>query len=274
MGTCAGDAWGHLLVIRGVCVWSRPRVGRMLGAGQDEAIEPQPARAHIRRVHFDPGSQFTQAPGDMSHFHASDRHRREPEMSMIQRFRSMVLGIVAVLTFALVAPIAVHAEDQVLVGEQVLPVEEQVPALAPAASSWGETSGYNAVEAARALTAQHALRTGDIGSMQEERLSAIVAAAPAWDGQVGTAPWRPVVRPRPALSPRQLVGLTPPSPTRTSFLRSSAPLNGPSAAILERSNWRSHPAPSLTRHTVLAPLNWQLVAARCLRAARRESAPA
>jgi hypothetical protein len=106
-------------------------------------------------------------------------------MSTIQRFRNMVLGIVALLTLALVAPIAVHAEEQVLGDEQVLSVDEQVPALASAAAaSWGETSGYNAVEAARALAAQHALQTGDIGSMQEEWLYAIVAA-PSWDETSG-----------------------------------------------------------------------------------------
>jgi hypothetical protein len=107
-------------------------------------------------------------------------------MSKSQRSRSLVLGIVAVLTFVLVAPIAVHAEDQVLVDEQVVAVDEQIPTLAPvAASSWSETSGYGAVEATRALAAQRALLTGDHGSLQEERLYAIVAAARSWDETSG-----------------------------------------------------------------------------------------
>jgi hypothetical protein len=101
-------------------------------------------------------------------------------MSTNHLSRGLVAGSAVVLAFALVAPIAVHAE------ERGFPVEEQVPALASAAAaSWGETSGYNAVEAARALAAQHALLTGDIGSMQEERLYAIIAAAPSWDESSG-----------------------------------------------------------------------------------------
>jgi hypothetical protein len=105
---------------------------------------------------------------------------------MNQRSRSVVLSIVAVLAFALVAPIAGHAEDQVLVDEQVPAVDEQFPALAPVvASSWSETSGYGSVEATRALAAPRALLTGDFGSMQEERLYAIIAAAPSWDETSG-----------------------------------------------------------------------------------------
>jgi hypothetical protein len=41
------------------------------------------------------------------------------------------------------------------------------------------------VRVTRALAAQRALLTGDIGSMQEERLLAIVAAAPSWDATSG-----------------------------------------------------------------------------------------
>jgi hypothetical protein len=79
--------------------------------------------------------------------------------------------------------------------------EEALAAIVAPGASWDETSGYGAVEASRAtighpaesttsqatrvLAAQHVLQTGDIGSMQEERLSAIVSAAPLWDETSG-----------------------------------------------------------------------------------------
>jgi hypothetical protein len=79
--------------------------------------------------------------------------------------------------------------------------EEALAAIVATGASWDETSGYAAVEASRAtighppasttsqaipvLAAQHVLQTGDIGSMQEERLSAIVSAAPSWDETSG-----------------------------------------------------------------------------------------
>jgi hypothetical protein len=40
-------------------------------------------------------------------------------------------------------------------------------------------------QANRVLVAQHALQSHDLGSMQEERLYAIVAAAPSWDETSG-----------------------------------------------------------------------------------------
>jgi hypothetical protein len=40
---------------------------------------------------------------------------------------------------------------------------------------------------AAALAAQRALLSGDMGSMQEDRLLAIVAAAPSWDDTSGYA---------------------------------------------------------------------------------------
>ena len=59
-------------------------------------------------------------------------------MSTLHRSRTVIPAVVALLTVALPAPIAVHAQDQ-------------VPALAPVAGrSWEETSGYRSVEASRA----------------------------------------------------------------------------------------------------------------------------
>ena len=70
-------------------------------------------------------------------------------MSTIHRFRPAVL-VVTVCTFALSAPIAVTADDQVIGDEQIIAAQEPVPALAPAVPSWDESSGYGSVEANRA----------------------------------------------------------------------------------------------------------------------------
>jgi hypothetical protein len=76
---------------------------------------------------------------------------KEIEMSTIHRFRPAVSVLVTVLTFALSAPITVHAEEQVVAEEQILAAEEQIPALAAVAGpSWDESSGYGTVEASRA----------------------------------------------------------------------------------------------------------------------------
>jgi hypothetical protein len=75
---------------------------------------------------------------------------KEIEMSTIHRFRPAVSVLVTVLTFALSAPITVHAEEQVVAEEQILAAEEQIPALAAVAGpSWDESSGYGSVEASR-----------------------------------------------------------------------------------------------------------------------------
>jgi hypothetical protein len=75
-------------------------------------------------------------------------------------------------SLTLLAPVAVNAEDE-------------VAALAPvAAPSVDETSAED-VRATRAIAAESALLTGDIGSMQEEHLLAIVAVAPSWDATSG-----------------------------------------------------------------------------------------
>jgi hypothetical protein len=92
-------------------------------------------------------------------------------MSTNQRSRLWGLGTAVVFAFTLLAPVAVNAQDDVAV-------------LAPAAPAGDDTTTQD-VRAARALAAQRALLTGDIGSMQEEGLYAIVAAAPSWDQTSG-----------------------------------------------------------------------------------------
>ena len=94
-------------------------------------------------------------------------------MSTNHRTRLSCLGSAVALALMLLAPVAVNAEDH-------------VTALAPvAAPSVEDTSADNVRAATRAIAAQRALLTGDIGSMQEERLLAIVAAAPSWDDTSG-----------------------------------------------------------------------------------------
>jgi hypothetical protein len=90
-------------------------------------------------------------------------------MSTIHQFRRLFFGIAALFALTLLAPVAVTAEDE-------------VAALAPVAAAPVDDTSADAVRAAtRVLAAQRALLTGDIGSMQEDHLLAIVAAAPSWD---------------------------------------------------------------------------------------------
>jgi hypothetical protein len=123
----------------------------------------------------------------------------------------VIFGIAALFSLVVFAPINAQEEDQAI-------------ALAPAGPSWDETSGYGSVESSRAAisamswddtsgygsvesnragyvpataieptgvdsrrvnTAVYALLTGDLGSLQEEALAAIVAAAIAWDDTSG-----------------------------------------------------------------------------------------
>jgi hypothetical protein len=102
-----------------------------------------------------------------------EQNRRESAMPTNQRTRLWCLSTAVVFAFTLLAPVAVNAQDD-------------VAALAPAAPV-GEDTNPQDVRAARALAAQRALQSGDIGSMQEERLYAIVAAAPTWDQISGYA---------------------------------------------------------------------------------------
>src|SRR5215204_1962008 len=93
-------------------------------------------------------------------------------MPRIYRFRSLVVGLATVFTVTLLAPLAVNAEEE---------VADLAPVAAPAAVG----TSPDAVRATRALAAQHALQRGDIGSLQEDALYAIVAAAPSWDATSG-----------------------------------------------------------------------------------------
>ena len=85
-------------------------------------------------------------------------------MSMNHRSRRLLFGSVVMLALTLLAPVAVTAEDEVAV---------MAPVAAPAVVG---TSAED-VRPTRALAAQRALLTGDIGSLQEEALFAIVAAS-------------------------------------------------------------------------------------------------
>ena len=85
-------------------------------------------------------------------------------MSTIQQSRRRFSGIIAVLAFTLLAPVAVTAQDE---------VADLAPVAAPAAVG----TSIDEVRATRALAAQNALQSGDIGSMQEDALFAIVASS-------------------------------------------------------------------------------------------------
>jgi hypothetical protein len=92
---------------------------------------------------------------------------------------------------------AIAAERALLTGDIGSLQEEHLRAVVAAAPSWDEISGYGAVEASRAtidyptasgssaqtrlLAAQHALQGGDLGSMQEDALLAVVSAGESWD---------------------------------------------------------------------------------------------
>jgi hypothetical protein len=108
-------------------------------------------------------------------------------MFSIHRSRSLFLGSAVFLALALFAPGVVNADEVIpLVAPVAGPATDAVPVIAPvAAPSWDETSGYGSVEATRALVVERALLSGDIGSMQEDRLLAIVAAALSWDETSG-----------------------------------------------------------------------------------------
>jgi hypothetical protein len=107
------------------------------------------------------------------------------EMPTIHRSRTAIAAFVTVLTFALSAPLAVNAQEQVIAEELVVAAEDTVPALAPIAVPAVTGTSGDGVRTTRAIAAERALLTGDIGSMQEEHLRAIVAAAPSWDETSG-----------------------------------------------------------------------------------------
>ena len=91
---------------------------------------------------------------------ASNRSmRKEIEMRTVHHSRMSFFRIAAVLVGALVTPLAVSAEDQ-----------NYATISAP---------GPSEVEASRAIIAERALQSGDLGSMQEQALADVVAAATA-----------------------------------------------------------------------------------------------
>ncbi len=84
-------------------------------------------------------------------------------MSTNHQSRRRFFSIIAVLAFTLLAPVAVTAE-------------EEGAALAPVPGPSVDDTGAGDVRVAtRALAAQRALLSGDIGGLQEEALFAIVA---------------------------------------------------------------------------------------------------
>src|SRR5215218_2300571 len=98
--------------------------------------------------------------------------RKDPVMPRMYRFRRLVVGLATVVTVTLLAPLALNAEEE---------VADLAPVAAPAAVG----TSPEEVRAIRALAAQRALQRGDVASLQEDALYAIVAAAPSWDATSG-----------------------------------------------------------------------------------------
>jgi hypothetical protein len=104
-------------------------------------------------------------------------------MQTVRRFRTTFLVTVVVVAFALIAPGAVNAQEEVVTEEQSRAAQEQASVLAPAVPSWDETSGYGAVEASRADVS--ALLSSQLMSGQEQFLALAVATVMAWDDTSG-----------------------------------------------------------------------------------------
>jgi hypothetical protein len=94
-------------------------------------------------------------------------------MSTNYQSRSRAFGLATVLACTLLAPVTVTAQ------------EEEVVVLAPVAAPAVDETRADEVRGTRALAAERGLRSGNIGSLQEEHLYAIVAAAPSWDETSG-----------------------------------------------------------------------------------------
>ena len=111
----------------------------------------------------------------------------------MRRYLTAIPAFAAMLMVALSAPIAGHAQDL------PLPAEEQAlaPAAIPGSSVTTQVSGdvrwapagtiapSASVEASRVSTAQQALLSPSLGSLQEEALMAVVATAMTWDQTSG-----------------------------------------------------------------------------------------
>jgi hypothetical protein len=85
-------------------------------------------------------------------------------MSTTQQFHRRSFGIIVVLALSLLAPAAVHAE-------------EEVADLAPVAAPAVVGTSADDVLVPRVLAAQRALLSGEVGSLQEDALFAVVAAS-------------------------------------------------------------------------------------------------
>jgi hypothetical protein len=127
-----------------------------------EATSPDRGRAHSVRVSARQGARRHERP------FIRRTYRKDIEMRTIHRSHTAVLAITTVLGLVLLAPLAVNAEEQTL-------------AMAPASPSGEETSGYASVETSGVLAMQRALGAGDLGSGQEEALTAVVTASMAED---------------------------------------------------------------------------------------------
>jgi hypothetical protein len=98
---------------------------------------------------------------------ASNRSmRKDIEMRTVHHSRMAFLGIATVLVGTLVTPLAVGAEDQTY-----------ATISAP---------GPSEVGASRAIIAERALQSGDLGSMQEQALADVTAAAATEDETTGS----------------------------------------------------------------------------------------
>jgi hypothetical protein len=117
---------------------------------------------------------------------------RAARMNVNHRFRTSSVVIVAIVAIGFSAPVMAQTAAQDI---------ELAPVSGP---TWDESSGYGSVEAVRASLAiptdiarpgtvdpvrvnraLDALHSGDLGSVQEDTLAAIVAAAIAWDDVSG-----------------------------------------------------------------------------------------
>jgi hypothetical protein len=121
-------------------------------------------------------------------------------MRTIQQSRTAISAFATVLMVALSAPMAVAAEEQALAMAPTAPTwnetsgygslemirAESAHFLAPTLSTtWDVTSGYRSVEVNRVIAAQHALLSGDLGSVQEQAMADLVAASSTWDQASG-----------------------------------------------------------------------------------------
>src|SRR5215210_5330911 len=93
-------------------------------------------------------------------------------MSTIHPSRLVCIGSAIMFAFTLLVPSGVMAE-------------EEVAALAPVAAPAVVGTSADDARTTRALAAENALQNSDIGSMQEERLLAIVAATASRDEASG-----------------------------------------------------------------------------------------